>query len=182
MTVKKNPLQKRHFLTCFFYKNLFRMSDLQIVIKNSENSATANALCIPGISHITFSDSIIKLTRYTAAHSTSYAFIVLVMDLEDPNLDPALEELTKQKHLFELYICVKPRYHLTFTGENVFPIAKQLITRKITSSVIRFFELTSKRLLAMNHIGPALLLKEKANVIKQQRFTNGQVLYDYLID
>jgi hypothetical protein len=109
-------------------------------------------------------------------------FILLILDSSDPNLSPALEKLRKQVHLFAIFICVKPKYHLQFNGENIFPIAKQLITRKITLSVIQFFEQMSKKLLALNQIGAALLIKQKAIDLKQQRPTNGKVLYDCLID
>ncbi|CAF3771630.1 unnamed protein product [Rotaria sp. Silwood1] len=147
---------------------------LRIAVCSSTTNTQSTAICLPGIDHQTFSD-INDLKNHVVTHSNSYSFIVLLMDLNDQNSRVHLEDLKRQHHVFAIFICIKPKCNALVHGNNVFPVIKELIAYKIKSSVVKFFEDTSRKLLGLNHIGPAFILKEKANVLKQQHFTNGKI-------
>jgi len=153
--------------------------NLQLAICNSTSATNPVALCLPPIEQVTLPD-FHTLKNYVVNHSTSNSFIILFLDLNDQYSGSDLEDLKKEAHVFAIFIRVKPGCNLTFSGGNVFPVAKQFITHKITSSVIRFFEIASEKLLGLNHIIPAYSFKKKANAIKhQRRSANTTVLYDF---
>lgn len=153
-------------------------NDLQIAVCGSTHNNDPTPLCLPSVDSVILSD-FTTLRNYVISHSKSHSIIVVILDLNDQNSSPVLEDLKKQTHLFAIFICVKRKCQLTVNGGNVFPVSKQLLTRKITLSVVQFFEDASKRLLALNQIAAAFLFKQKANTLKQQRFINGKVLFYY---
>ncbi|CAF4813226.1 unnamed protein product, partial [Rotaria sp. Silwood2] len=150
---------------------------LRIVSSVSITNTQPTVICLPGIDHQIFSD-INELKNHVIIDKNSYSFIVLLMNINDQNLRVQLEDLKRQHHVLAIFICVKPRSTLRFDGNNVFPVVKELMAYKIKSSVVQFFEDTSKKLLALNQIASAYLFREKANFFKRQRFTNGKIETD----
>jgi hypothetical protein len=156
-------------------------SKLQVAICDPKNTTGSSALCLPSIEQITLSD-LSTLKNHVANYSKSHTFIVLVLDLNDQNSSPILDDIRKEANVFAIFIRVKSRCNFTLNGGNVYPVAKQFMTHKIISSVIRFYEITSTELLKSNHIFHADYLKKRANAMKdQRRLINTTVLYDYLI-
>ncbi|CAF3730551.1 unnamed protein product [Rotaria sp. Silwood1] len=150
------------------------LSTLQIAECRSPTNSQLTAICLPGIDHQTFSN-INELQSHVITRSNSYSFILLFYDLNGSNVDVYLKDLKRQHHVVAIFICINPKCNLAFHGDNVFPVIKELIAYKIKSSVVKFFEDTSKKLLRLNHIAPANLFKEKANFFKQQCVTNGKI-------
>ncbi|CAF4059660.1 unnamed protein product [Rotaria sordida] len=144
-------------------------SDLRVTVCHSITNTEPIPLCLPNIDHQIFPD-IKQLKNYVVTHSESFSFIVLLIDLNDRNLDADFEELKAQRHVFAIFIRVKPNCNLRFHGNNVFPVIKQRISREVESSVIQFFEDTSRKLLALNQIGLAFFFQDKANAIKKTKF------------
>ncbi|CAF4855248.1 unnamed protein product, partial [Rotaria sp. Silwood2] len=68
-----------------------------------------------------------------------------------------------------------PRSNLRFDGGNVFSVVKEIMAYKIKSTVVKFFEDTSRKLLALNQIAPARIFQDKANFFKRQCITNGKI-------
>ncbi|CAF2743226.1 unnamed protein product [Rotaria sp. Silwood2] len=147
---------------------------LRIVSSVSITNTQPTVICLPGIDHQIFSD-INELKNHMIIDKNSYSFIVLLMNINDQNLRVQLEDLKRQHHVLAIFICVKPRSTLRFDGNNVFPVVKELMAYKIKSSVVQFFEDTSKKLLALNQIASAYLFREKARFFKQQCITNGKI-------
>jgi hypothetical protein len=150
-------------------------NDLQIAICGSTNNTSPIPLCLPSVPFVTLTD-INELRNRVVRLSKLNSFIVLILDLNDEKSNPVLEDLKKQDHVFAIFVCVKPKCYSPINGGNVFPVAKQFITRKLTLSVIQFFERASKQSLSLNQISMGYLFKKKANALKQQLFTNGKVL------
>ncbi len=140
----------------------------QLAICGSTPTTGPIALCLPSIEQVTLSD-LNTLKKHVDKYSESRSFILLFLDSIDQNSSPDLEDLRKKAHVFAIFICVKPGCHLTFNGGNVFPVAKQFITQKIASSLIRFFQTASETFLASNNIFQAAQFKRRANAIKDQR-------------
>ncbi|CAF3209776.1 unnamed protein product, partial [Rotaria sp. Silwood2] len=149
-------------------------SDLQIAEWRSRTNTQPTAICLPGISHQTFFH-INELKNHVITNKNSSCFIVLIMNLNDQNSHAHLEDLKCQHHVLAIFIRVKRRSNLRFDGGNVFSVVKEIMAYKIKSTVVKFFEDTSKKLLALNEIGPAYFIREKANFFKRQRFTNGKI-------
>ncbi|CAF3438992.1 unnamed protein product [Rotaria sp. Silwood2] len=149
-------------------------SDLQIAEWRSRTNTQPTAICLPGISHQTFFH-INELKNHVITNKNSSCFIVLIMNLNDQNSHAHLEDLKCQHHVLAIFIRVKRRSNLRFDGGNVFSVVKEIMAYKIKSTVVKFFEDTSRKLLALNQIAPARIFQDKANFFKRQCITNGKI-------
>ncbi|CAF1162711.1 unnamed protein product [Rotaria sordida] len=147
--------------------------NLQIVARHSPNNTQSIPLYLSGIDQQNFSD-IIEFKNHVFTHCYSVYFILLFLDLNDPYWRADLEELRRQHHVFSIIICVKPNCNLIFPGDNVSPVFKEVISYKIKSSVVKFFEVTAEKL-KLEHSALAPFFQDKANFFKQQRFASGEI-------
>lgn len=149
------------------------LPDLEIALCGS------NSICLPNINQRTFSD-INELKSHVGVSSTSCVFIIVLTNLNSQDIDK-IEELQRQSHIFAIVVGIKPKSTLNVRGNNIFPVAKQFLSYKIRSNVIRFFEEASKKLLQKNLFILAKMFKDKLDIIKHQRFTTMQVCEIILI-
>ena len=155
---------------------------LQLIIYDSTKSTSPTALCLPSIDQVTLSD-LPTLKSYIRQDSCKHSFILLCMDSFDQNSDKnIIEDLRKETYIFAIYVRVKPRCNITFNSGNVFPVAKQFIAKKIASSIIRFYEILSEKLLKQDQFFAAMNYKRKVNAIKdQRRSANITVLFNFIV-
>ncbi len=146
--------------------------NLQLLICGSSNTASSMPLRFPPIEQETVKD-FTELKNHVAKHAASYSFILLFLDSSTQPSNSTLKDLKEKACIFATYICVKLKRDFTFNEANVFPVAKQFITKKITSSVITFLINASTELLQRGHLVHASNLRERANFMKEQlRATN----------
>lgn len=144
---------------------------LQVITCGSADAASSIPLCIPSIEQVTL-PNFHKVKNHIVKHSETYSFILLFLGSNVQHSNSDVNDLKKEAHIFAIYFCIKHKYNFTFNGENVYPVAKQFLTEKLTTSIIQFFEQTSERLLKLDHFIFANQCRQKANYIKHQRRLN----------
>lgn len=151
---------------------------LELLKCGGSNRAQLKSIALPNINCRSFIDTT-ELMGFIADEHGSY-YIVLLLGLDDSRSNSDLQRLQQQHNVLTIFISIKRKSDIPLNASKICHVFEPLISYKIKTKVIEFFENARRQLLESNQIVAANILKCRVNQLKQQRITNTRVLSHYL--